>query len=198
LGIQSLCVYCAASPHCDVEFLEQARVFGEELARRGIALVYGAGSTGLMGAVADGALDAGGRVVGVIPGFMKEREWNHPDITETHVVDGMHERKQRMIDLADGFVALPGGSGTIEELTECISLRRLGLHHAPIIVANWKGFYQPLLDQFQAVFDGQFLEPEFRGLWQSAEDLAGLLAAVEGPDVFEHPWKTEDSHPPSD
>ncbi len=183
----SVCVYCASSSKIEPSFLEQAHRLGEALADRQWRLVYGAGSSGLMGQVADGALTKGGSVVGIIPRFMMELEWNHPHIGETVVTTTMHERKQIMIDRADAFVTLPGGTGTLEEVTECLSFKRLGLHNKPVALANWGGYYDPLIEQLNRTIDDGFLAEGFRGMFESFSDLEGLLAFLESPTPWTNP-----------
>lgn len=183
----AVCVYCASSPNIDPEFAEWASSLGQEIAKRNWTLVYGAGSTGLMGAVADGALGAGGTVIGVIPRFMMDREWNHPHIGETIVTENMHTRKQRMLDRGHVFVTLPGGTGTLEEVSECLSFKRLGLHDRPVIFANWKGFYDPFIEQLDRILSDGYLGDGFEGMYQSCSDNASLLDAIENPNEWKNP-----------
>ncbi|MCC2546798.1 TIGR00730 family Rossman fold protein [Hymenobacter sp. BT175] len=143
--MKSVAVYCGANGGADEIYGQQARAMGRTLAERGITLVYGGGRAGLMGAVADGALAYGGQVIGVIPDFLADRELAHRGLTELHIVKSMHERKLKMSELAEGFVALPGGYGTLEELFEMLTWGQLGLHKKPIGVLNVKGFYNHLL-----------------------------------------------------
>ncbi len=143
--LRSLCVYCGARPGRNPAFLDSARSFGGLLARRGINLVFGGSHIGLMGALADGALVEGGRVVGVIPRALVDRELAHRGLTELVVVDSMHERKAAMERRSDAFVALPGGSGTLDELFEIWTWRQLGIHHKPVGLLDLGGYWQPLL-----------------------------------------------------
>jgi uncharacterized protein (TIGR00730 family) len=145
-AIQSICVYCGSGPGTNPHFVAGARRFGQVLAENGIRLVYGGGSVGLMGAVATAALDHGGAVTGIIPDFLVARELALTDVTDTIVTRSMHERKQRMFEEADAFVALPGGIGTLEELVEQLTWAQLGHHTKPILLANIDGFWEPLLD----------------------------------------------------
>jgi uncharacterized protein (TIGR00730 family) len=162
--MKRVCVFCGSSPGKSPVFLEAARATGRALAERGIGLVYGGGSVGLMGAVADATLDAGGEVVGVIPRALELRELAHRRLTTLHVVGSMHERKARMAELADGFVALPGGMGTLEELAEILTWAQLGLHARPIGLLDAAGYYRPLIQFFdQAVAEG-FIRPDHRRL----------------------------------
>lgn len=179
MSIESLCIYCASSTRIDPEFVEATRELARGLVERRITIVYGAGSVGLMGVLADTAIELGGKVVGIIPRFMREREWHHPHITKTFVVETMAERKQMMLELADGFVTLPGGPGTLEEFSECISHKRLELHRWPIWIANWKRYYDPLIAQLEAFTSERFVEPEFDELWRATPDVPSLLAEID-------------------
>ncbi|WP_458072437.1 LOG family protein [Rhodanobacter sp. BL-MT-08] len=140
----SLCVYCGSSSGKHPEYAEQARAFGTEMARRGITLVYGGGNVGLMGVVADAVLAGGGQVIGVIPRQLVDREVAHAGLTELQVVDTMHQRKTRMFELSDAFVALPGGFGTLDEIFEMLTWAQLGLHSYPCAFLDVRGYYAPL------------------------------------------------------
>lgn len=142
--IKSLCVYCGSSSGSRPEYIEAAKAFGTRLAREGIALVYGGGKVGLMGAVADAVLAAGGRVIGVIPRQLVEKEVAHQGLSELHVVETMHQRKTRMYELSDAFVALPGGFGTMDEMFEMLTWAQLGLHTYPCGFLDVLGFYKGL------------------------------------------------------
>ncbi len=156
----SICVYCGSSRGKDPAFLRAARELGTLLAKRGHTLVYGGSSTGLMGGVADAALSAGGRVVGVIPDHLVRREVGHNKLTEQHVVASMHERKAKMVSLADGFLALPGGVGTLEEIIEVFVWMQLGLHAKPCALLNVNGYYDPLISYLTHMTDQRFLRRE--------------------------------------
>jgi uncharacterized protein (TIGR00730 family) len=143
--VHRVCVFCGASSGRTPQYATAARAFGEELARRGIGLVYGGGRVGLMGAVADGALAAGGEAIGVIPQALVDRELAHPGLTELHVVGSLHERKALMADLSDAFVALPGGFGTLDELMEQLTWAQLGLHAKPVGLLEVNGYWAPLI-----------------------------------------------------
>ncbi len=145
MKLNSVCVFCASSIGAKPVYAESARRFGEALAARGIALVFGGGCVGLMGVLADAAIDAGGRAIGVIPRALVEREIAHRGLTTLHVVETMHERKQRMADLADAFVMLPGGFGTWDEFCEVVTWAQLGIHRKPLGVLNVGGYYDPML-----------------------------------------------------
>ncbi len=169
-----VCVYCGSSEGDDPRFAATARAFGAALARAGIGVVFGGGRVGLMGAVADGALEAGGEVIGVIPRFLEEREVAHSGV-DLRVVESMHERKQLMSELSDAFVALPGGFGTLEEFFEIVTWVQLGLIDARCILANIDGFY----DHFLALIDGAaakgFITPRNRGIVESYDDLDAVV-----------------------
>jgi uncharacterized protein (TIGR00730 family) len=156
----TMCVYCGSSPGSDPAFLRAAREIGALAAQRGHSLVYGGGNTGLMGAVADAALAAGGRVVGVIPDHMVRKELAHTGLTKLHVVDTMHERKALMASLADVFLALPGGIGTLEEIIEVFVWMQLGLHAKPCAFLNVNGYYDPLVSFLTRMTDTRFLRAE--------------------------------------
>jgi len=155
MKFDSVCVFCASSIGAKPVYAESARRFGEALAARGIALVFGGGCVGLMGVLADAAIGAGGRAIGVIPRALVEREIAHRGLTTLHVVETMHERKQRMADLADAFVMLPGGFGTWDEFCEMVTWAQLGIHRKPLGVLNVGGYYDPMLAMAdRAVADG--------------------------------------------
>jgi uncharacterized protein (TIGR00730 family) len=186
--MKRICVFCGSSPGHDPRYLEAARTMGQTLARRGLGLVYGGGSVGLMGAVADAALAAGGEVIGVIPEVLQIRELAHRSLTTLHVVGSMHERKALMAELSDGFVALPGGMGTLEELSEVLTWAQLGLHARPIGLLDVAGYYQPLADFFDRAVGAGFLRPAHRALLLVGHDPGVLLdrfAAWRGP-VLDH------------
>lgn len=163
--IQTICIYCASSTQIDPVYFDHARLLGRQLAEAHIRIVNGAGNIGLMGAVSDAALEAGGEVIGVIPRFMVEQGWNHTGLTETIVVNDMHERKQTMARLSDAVIALPGGYGTLEELLEIITWKQLGLYLNPIVILNTNGYYDPLLQLFRQAVDERFMRPLHADLW---------------------------------
>ena len=173
--LRRLCVFCGASPGRNPAHAALARDVGAGLAARGIGVVYGGGRVGLMGALADGALGAGGEVIGVIPRGLVERELAHTGVTELRVVETLHERKAVMASLADGFVALPGGLGTLEELAEAFSWAQLDLHDKPCGVLDPTGYFDPLLAFLDRAVDEGFLATGHRELLVVARDLDGLL-----------------------
>jgi uncharacterized protein (TIGR00730 family) len=174
----SLCVFCGARFGTDPGSRDVATQLGQMLAHKGIAMVYGGGGVGLMGLVANAALKAGGRVVGVIPRFLLQREAGHPALTETVVVETMHERKLQMFERADAFVVLPGGIGTLEELFEVLSWRTLGLHTKPIVIVDQGGYWQPLAALLRGVVEGGFAERRHLDHVAFVRDLKEILPAI--------------------
>lgn len=172
----SLCVYCGSRPGTDPAFKQAAVGVGQWIAREGGQLVYGGGSGGLMGVVANAALQAGAPVIGIIPKALVEKEWAHHGCTELHIVDNMHDRKRMMAERADAFLALPGGIGTFEELFEVWTWRQLGYHNKPIGLLNTAGYYDGLLAFLQAAVSNQFMSDWQMGLIQHSSDPSSLLA----------------------
>jgi uncharacterized protein (TIGR00730 family) len=160
-----ICVYCASSEMCDRAYHDAAVRLGELLAAAGCTIVYGGGAVGLMGSLANGALAKGGKIIGVIPRFMTEVEWQHPGIADLEVVEDMRERKHRLLTNSDAVVALPGGCGTLEELFEAITLKRLGLYFNPIVLLNTQDFFSPLQTFMQQVIHERFMNPEHAAMW---------------------------------
>jgi len=177
---RSVCVYCASSRVCDPVYHDVARRLGDLLARDGCVVVYGGGGAGSMGALAEGALAAGGRVVGVIPRFMQELEWGHAGLSELHVVEDMRTRKHEMLSRASAVVALAGGCGTFEELMEAITLKRLGLFLGPIVIVNTAGYYDPLVEQFRRAIDGRFMNEVHGGMWNVVNEPEEVIPAIDG------------------
>jgi len=177
--MESVCVYCGSSDKMSSTYLEAARQVGQAIAQRGLLLVYGAGSTGLMGAVADGALASGGRVTGVIPAYFNTSRLAHNGLTRLEVVDTIHERKARMVELADAFIALPGGFGTLEEFFEVLTWAQIGLHKKPIGLLNIRGYYDALLAFLNHTQSEGFIYAEHRALfhWDTQPDM--LLEALQ-------------------
>lgn len=175
--MQSVCVFCGSSSGQRPEYRDVTRHIGREIARRECTLVYGAGDIGLMGILADTVLAEGGKVVGVIPQALVEREVAHHGLTELHIVDSMHQRKALMAQRADAFLALPGGIGTLEELCEILTWAQLGIHNKPIGLLNTAGYFQPLIDLIDHMIDEKFLKQSFRELLIVADDPAPLLDA---------------------
>lgn len=173
--LKSVCVYSASSTQIDEEYVAVARELGSLLGQAGIRVVNGAGRMGLMAAVADAAMEAGGRVTGIIPRFMVEQGWQHRGLTELIEVDTMHERKTLMARMSDGVVALPGGCGTLEELLEVITWKQLGLYLKPIVILNVRGYYDPLLQMFERAMDQHFMRPCHRDIWHVATTASEAL-----------------------
>jgi len=173
--MKTVCVYCGSNAGARPVYAQRAVALGARLARDGIALVYGGGNVGLMGILADAALAGGGNVVGVIPQQLMEWEVAHRGLTRLEVVANMHERKARMFDLADAFVALPGGFGTLDEMFEMLTWRHLGLGDKPCAFLDVEGFFDPLVAQFDRMVEERFLHPDQRrDLWHG-EDLDELM-----------------------
>lgn len=175
MKLNSICVYCGSSTGIDPEIVDQARQLGETLAQKEITLVYGAAKIGIMGAVAQGALDQNGKVIGVIPEFLQIKEVVHTGLTELIVNKTMHERKMQLQELSDGFVTLPGGFGTMEELFEVLTWSQLALHQKPIGMLNINGFYDDLLAALKNMVDKGFLKQENFDILLVDTSVDGLL-----------------------
>jgi uncharacterized protein (TIGR00730 family) len=174
-----IAVYAGSSDGARPEYAEASRQVIAEAVRRGSGIVYGGGSLGLMGVLADTALEAGGEVIGVIPKFLDDREVGHKRVTDLRVVDNMHERKMLMAELADAFLVLPGGIGTLEEVIEMLSWSQLGLHHKPIALLDVDGFYQPLVTLLDHMTTESFISVDHRKFLLSNPDPTALLDAME-------------------
>ncbi|MEY3899419.1 MAG: hypothetical protein RI962_574 [Pseudomonadota bacterium] len=183
-SLQSLCVYCGSASGHDAAYADSARALGLEIARRGMSLVYGGGHVGLMGVVADAVLAAGAEVTGVIPSALMDSEVGHTRLTKLHVVKDMHERKALMAELADGFIALPGGIGTLEELFEVMTWLQLGYHRKPVGLLNTMGFYDDLLGMLNKQRDAGFLKPAHHALLITE---AGITKLLDRMTAFEMP-----------
>lgn len=173
--MRAVCVYCGSNPGSDPIYLDAARALGRTIAEAGLGVVYGGARVGLMGAMADAALAAGGSVVGILPGALRDRELAHPGLTELVIVDSMHERKAMMAERADAFVALPGGLGTLEELFEVLTWAQLGIHAKPCGVLDVAGYWAPLLRFLDRSVEQGFMTQLSRDLLLAAEDPATLL-----------------------
>lgn len=174
-----VCVFCASAPGASPAYLKAARELGRRIAERGYGLLYGGATVGAMGAIADAALAAGGEVVGVIPDVIREREIDHKNLTELHVVRTMHERKAMLSLRADAFLALPGGYGTMDEFIEIVTWAQLRIHAKPCVLVNISGFWDGLLRFIDHTVREGFIVPENRGLVQVAEDSESALLLVE-------------------
>lgn len=177
--MKRICVFCGSSAGSQPQYRACAEQLGAELTRRNIGLVYGGGNVGLMGAIADAVLKAGGEAIGVIPENLMTREIGHKQLTKLHIVRSMHERKALMSDLSDAFIALPGGFGTLEEFCEVLTWSQLGLHAKPCGIVNVLGYYTPLLTMLDHAVAQQFLKPQNRALVLARDTPQELLQALE-------------------
>ena len=191
--MKSVCVFCGANPGTNPAYAAAAKDLGSRIASRGLQLVYGGGGCGMMGIVADAALAAGGQVIGVIPRGLATKELAHQGLHEQHIVANMHERKAMMSELADGFIAMPGGFGTFEELFEVITWAQLGIHRKPVALLNVDGYYDPLIAMLDKARDDAFIGPEYRKLLLDDANGESLLNRFEN---YESPnlptWMTFD------
>ena len=163
-----VCIFASSSSRISSEYGDAASELGLLLARAGMEIVYGGGGIGLMGIIADTVIENNGIITGVIPSFMKDEGWDHSDVNEMIITTDMGERKKQMFAMADAIVALPGGVGTLEELTEAITLKQLGLFKGPVIILNTLNFYKSLIDFFEHMVSGHFLRYEHKGIWEVA------------------------------
>jgi uncharacterized protein (TIGR00730 family) len=187
--LTSICVFCGSNAGAQPAYIETAEAVGRGLAQRGVRVVYGGGKVGMMGAVADAARVAGGEVIGVMPQAIVDREIAHTGLDDLRVVGSMHERKALMAELSDAFIALPGGVGTLEELFEVYTWAQLGIHEKPIGLLDVAGYYRPLVAFLDHSVKERFVRPSTRDLLAVAEDLDGLLAALEAwQPPAEHKW----------
>ena len=172
---RSVCVFCGSALGARPSYSAAARDMGGALAKAGLTLVYGGGRLGLMGIIADAALAAGGRVIGVIPRMLIERELAHPALTRQHVVATMHERKTLMAEMSDAFVGLPGGMGTFDELVEIVTWAQLGLHAKPVVLANVDNYFAPLYAMLDNAVAEGFVSPQSRARWRDADSVASVM-----------------------
>jgi uncharacterized protein (TIGR00730 family) len=173
--IESVCVYCASSNRSAAIYLDAAARLGRILAENGITIVYGGSSLGSMGRLAAAALEAGGKVIGVLPRFMDDLEWGHRALSELRIVENMHERKRVMLELSGAAIALPGGCGTLEELFEAITWKRLGLYFGPVVVVNVGGFFDPCIELLNRCVDERFMDEKHRAMWSVASDPESVM-----------------------
>jgi uncharacterized protein (TIGR00730 family) len=185
----TICVFAASSSRVNDEFNKAASRLGELLAREGMEVVFGGGGIGLMGKLADAIKENNGRITGVIPSFMEEEGWSHKGIDGMIVTEDMSERKKRLFAMSDAVVALPGGVGTLEELTEAITLKQLSLFDGPIIILNTLGFYNSLLDFFDKMVENQFLRKEHKGIWQVANTAEEVIIALNNKNRDNEEWR---------
>ena len=186
MEIKNICVYCGSNVGSDPIYAEQAAVLGQVMVERGLGLVYGGSRVGLMGAIADAVLAAGGRAVGVIPEALMKKELAHKGLTELHVVQSMHERKTLMADRADGFIAMPGGVGTLEEIFEMWTWAQLGFHGKPCGLLNVAGYYDALAKFLDGTVESAFMQPQHRQMLAIESDPKRLLdrfSAYQAPSV---------------
>jgi hypothetical protein len=176
--IRSVCVFCGSAPGARPSYSRAAEEMGRALAKAGLTLVYGGGKLGLMGIVADAVLNAGGRVVGVIPRMLIERECAHPNLTTQHVVNTMHERKTLMADMSDAFDGLPGGMGTFDELVEIVTWAQLGLHAKPVVLANVDNYFAPLYGMLDFAVQEKFVTAESRSRWRNADSIPAVMGIL--------------------
>jgi len=177
--MKRIAVFCGSNSGVNLNFKIQALNLGKKLAESNIELIFGGGKVGLMGAVADGVLQNGGKVTGVLPQFLKRKELEHLDLTEIIIVDNMHERKAKMYDLCDGVIALPGGFGTLDELFEVLTWAQLSLHQKPIAILNINGYYNALIDFIETMIKNEFLKEEYRNLLLISDNIEDLLSKME-------------------
>ncbi len=178
MNVRRVCVYAASSRQVDGEYFEAARVLGRELAQSGVTIVYGGGSVGLMGALADSALAHNGRLVGVIPRFMMDLQWGNPRVQEMIVVEDLRERKLKLATDVDAAIALPGGSGTLDELTEVLTLKRLGQFVKPVILVNVRGFFDPLVALLERCIEERFMDERHRAMWTVVQRADEVVRAI--------------------
>jgi len=175
---RTVCVYCASSQRCHPEFHGAAFRLGVTLATAGVRIVYGGGSVGSMGALAEGALSRNGQILGILPRFMEELEWGHRALSELRVVEDMRTRKHLMLSESDAVVALPGGSGTLEELLEALTLKRLGICNHPIILVNTRGYFGPLIELLDNAVRESFMDRRHRSMWQVVDTPEAVPDAI--------------------
>ena len=182
--MEKICVYCGSSPGANQDYANAAQALGKEMVQQGIGLVYGGGSVGLMGMIAVAVAKNGGEVIGIIPRDLDYREVSNHSIGDLRIVNTMHERKAMMAELSDGFIAMPGGYGTLDEVFEILTWSQLGMHHKPIGFLNINGYYDSLFNFLDHVTQEQFIAPAFRQLVLSADESAGLIEKMK---TFSHP-----------
>jgi uncharacterized protein (TIGR00730 family) len=188
--IKTVCVYAASSEQSPTVYQDAALRLGHLLGRERITIVYGGGSIGLMGRLAEGSLAEGGRVVGVLPQFMDELEWGHRSLSEMRVVADMHERKRCMLEASDGVIALPGGCGTLEELFEAITWKRLGLHTKPIVLVNVNGFFDPCIEMLHRCVSERFMDDRHRDMWSVVSEPESVIDALRGAPAWSEDART--------
>jgi len=171
---KTICVYCASSNDIDPKYFKEAERIAEILVERKIITVFGGGSTGLMGCIADKVIALNGEIIGIMPNFMKAIEWDHKGVYNFHFVEDMHARKKKFIDSSDALIALPGGTGTLEELLEAITHKRLNLHSLPIYIVNTDGYFDPLIEMLNRTIEEKFMKQGDEKLWTVVNDADDL------------------------
>ena len=189
--IRALCVYCGSSNSVAPRHLAAAAELGRLAAGRGVEIVFGGGRVGLMGALADGALAAGGRVTGIIPEHLQDLEVGHDGVSEMIVVDSMHTRKRRMFERSDAFCALPGGMGTLDETFEIVTWKQLGLHDKPVLLVNLDGFWDPLLALIAHQLEAGYIRPQHAGLYRVVEGIESIFDTLDAAPPPSHPTDSE-------
>jgi uncharacterized protein (TIGR00730 family) len=184
--MKTICVYCASSDKAPEQYKDSAHELGKILVKHGYRVVYGGGSIGLMGALADSVLEAEGKITGIIPDFMTELEWGHKGV-ELISVTSMHERKKLMLEMSDAVIALAGGCGTFEEILEAITWRRLGLFKGPAIICNTNNYYDPIIRQLEMSIEQNFMNAEHRELWSVIDNPDEIIAILENHKNLENP-----------
>jgi uncharacterized protein (TIGR00730 family) len=182
----TICVFASSSSRINSEYATAASRLGLLLAKAKMEVVYGGGGIGLMGKLADSVLENGGTITGVIPSFMMDEGWDHSEVKEMIITQDMGDRKKRMFSMADAIVALPGGVGTLEELTEAITLKQLGLYKGPIIIMNTLNFYKSFIDFLEHMISGNFLRYEHKGMWEIADTPEEVIALLAKNDSWLH------------
>ena len=184
-----VCVFAASSSRIDKEYAEAASLLGSLLATAGMEVIYGGGGIGLMGNLASAILEKGGKITGVIPAFMKAEGWGHPLVSDMIVTPDMGERKKTMFEKCDAVVALPGGIGTLEELTEAITLKQLSLYKGPIIILNTLNYYDPFIKFLEQMIAGSFLRLEHKGIWEVVTTPEEVIASLRSYDGWQEEWR---------
>jgi len=179
MKIKKICIYCASSAKVNKIYFDATERLGKELVKSGIEIVFGGGGTGLMGKLADTVIENGGKIKGIMPKFMNEVEWGHKKVTDFEFTDTMHERKSKFLENIDGLVALPGGSGTLEELLEAITLKRLGLFTKPIMILNTNGFYNPLKEMLEKCVSENFMNEKHLKMWTFVDKAEDVISNIE-------------------
>ena len=176
--MQTICVYCASSTQIKPQFFDAAERLATIFAEAGFAVVFGGGCSGLMGKLADTIMAENGKITGIIPQFMIDEEWHHPNLSELIVVETMHERKALMAKMADAVVALPGGCGTLEELLEAITWKQLGILTSPIVILNTDGYYDPMIEMLQRAIEEKFMRQKHQNMWMVVQNPEEVIPAI--------------------